>query len=56
MISESPEKLNKSMYENYFVNKIADLAVHSNGNFTIQKILLATTDVTQVLIYNNSVC
>jgi len=50
IIFESPEKLNKSLYEKYFVDKLADLAIHRNGNFTVQKILLTTTDVTQVIL------
>lgn len=49
IISESSEKLNKSLYEKYFNEKLADLTVHHNGNFTVQKILLSTVDVTQVL-------
>jgi len=50
IISESPEKLNTSLYEKYFNDKLADLTVHHNGNFTIQKILSTTTDVTKVII------
>lgn len=50
IISESPEKLNKSLYKKYFINKIVDLVVHHNGNFTVQNILLTLTDVTQVII------
>lgn len=52
IISESPEKLNKSLYQKYFVNNLADLAIHYNGNFTIQKILSTTTDVTQVTLWS----
>ncbi|VVC26352.1 Hypothetical protein CINCED_3A020959 [Cinara cedri] len=47
IITESPNKLNKSLYEKYFSDKLPDLVVHRNGNFTIQKILSTTTDVTQ---------
>ncbi|XP_022179239.1 nucleolar protein 9 [Myzus persicae] len=47
IISESPEKLNKSLHEKYFNDKLADLTVHHNGNFTIQKILSTTADVTK---------
>lgn len=50
IITESPNKLNKSLYEKYFLNKLSDLVVHRNGNFTIQKILSTMTDVTQVFI------
>lgn len=50
MIAESPEKLNKFLYENYFIDKLAGLATHRNGNFTVQKLLLTTVDVTQVII------
>lgn len=50
IISESPEKLNKSLHEKYFNDKLADLTVHHNGNFTIQKILSTTADVTKVII------
>lgn len=51
VISESPEKFNKLLYEKYFKDKLADLVVHRNGNFTIQKILSTIKDVTQVIIY-----
>lgn len=44
IISESPEKLNKLLYEKYFNDKLADLTVHHNGNFTIQKILSTSVD------------
>lgn len=50
IISVSPEKLYNSLYAKYFVDNLADLAVHRNGNFTIQKIILRTVDVTQVNI------
>jgi len=50
IISESPEKLNKVLYEKYFNNKLADLTVHHNGNFTMQKILSTTVDSTKVII------
>lgn len=50
IIAESSEKLNKSLYDTYFIDKLGDLAVHRNGNFTIQKLLLKTTDVTQVIL------
>ncbi|XP_060853343.1 uncharacterized protein LOC132931285 [Rhopalosiphum padi] len=47
IISESPEKLNKLLYEKYFNDKLANLAVHHNGNFTLQKILSTTVDATK---------
>lgn len=50
IISESPDELNKSLYEKYFIDKLIDLAVHRNGNFTVQNILSTLTDVTQVII------
>jgi len=53
IISESPEKLNKLLYENYFNDKLADLTIHHNGNFTIQKILSTTADTTKVI--NNNI-
>lgn len=50
IISESPEKLNTLLYEKYFIDKLADLSVHHNGNFTIQKILSTISDPTKVII------
>lgn len=50
IISESSEKLNKSLYDTYFTDKLADLVIHRNGNFTIQKILSSIGNVTQVII------
>ncbi|CAH1738423.1 unnamed protein product [Aphis gossypii] len=47
IISESPDKLNKSLYEKYFHNKLANLSIHHNGNFTLQKILSTTVDATK---------
>lgn len=38
------------LYEKYFVDKLADLAIHHNGNFNFQKILSTTTNVTQVIL------
>lgn len=53
IISESPEKLNKLLYEKYFNDKLADLTIHHNGNFTIQKILSTTAEATKVI--NNNI-
>lgn len=50
IISESSEKLNNLLYDKYFNDKLADLTVHHNGNFTIQKILSTTADATKVII------
>lgn len=50
IIFESSEKLNKSLYDTYFINRLEDLVVHRNGNFTIQKILSTVGDVTQVIV------
>lgn len=56
IISESPEKLNDLLYEKYFNDKLADLTVHHNGNFTVQKILSRTADATKVIILFREFC
>ncbi|XP_025202371.1 nucleolar protein 9 [Melanaphis sacchari] len=47
IITESSDELNTLLYDKYFHDKFGNLAVHHNGNFTLQKILSTTVDVTK---------